>query len=52
MHFRKLVCTAAAAIDVPVVVDNTFATALVQRPLQLGATQSLTSTTKYINGML
>jgi cystathionine gamma-synthase len=44
------VCAAAAAIDVPVVVDNTFATALVQRPLQLGATLSLTSTTKYING--
>ena len=46
----KKVCAAAAAIDVPVVVDNTFATALVQRPLQLGATLSLTSTTKYING--
>ena len=46
----KQVCAAAAAIDVPVVVDNTFATALVQRPLQLGATLSLTSTTKYING--
>lgn len=44
------VCAAAAAADVPVVVDNTFATALVQRPLQLGATLSLTSTTKYING--
>jgi len=44
------VCAAAAAIDVPVVVDNTFATALVQRPLQLGATLSLTSTTKYITG--
>ena len=46
----KKVCAAAAAADVPVVVDNTFATALVQRPLQLGATLSLTSTTKYING--
>ena len=46
----KKVCAAAAAMDVPVVVDNTFATALVQRPLQLGATLSLTSTTKYING--
>ena len=46
----KQVCAAAAAIGVPVVVDNTFATALVQRPLQLGATLSLTSTTKYING--
>ncbi len=41
---------AARAAGVPVVVDNTFATALVQRPLELGATLSLTSTTKYING--
>ena len=49
IDLRK-VCAAAAAADVPVVVDNTFATALVQRPLQLGATLSLTSTTKYING--
>lgn len=46
----KAVCAAARSADVPVVVDNTFATALVQRPLQLGATLSLTSTTKYING--
>ena len=44
------VCCAAKSAGVPVVVDNTFATALVQRPLQLGATLSLTSTTKYING--
>ena len=49
IDLRK-VCAAAAAADVPVVVDNTFATALIQRPLQLGATLSLTSTTKYING--
>ena len=46
----KAVCGAAQSAGVPVVVDNTFATALVQRPLQLGATLSLTSTTKYING--
>ncbi len=46
----EAVCAAAKAADVPVVVDNTFATALVQRPLELGATLSLTSTTKYING--
>ena len=46
----KAVCGAARNAGVPVVVDNTFATALVQRPLQLGATLSLTSTTKYING--
>ncbi len=44
------VCAAAAAEKIPVVVDNTFATALLQQPLQLGATLSLTSTTKYING--
>ena len=44
------VCDAAAAEKIPVVVDNTFATALLQQPLQLGATLSLTSTTKYING--
>ena len=46
----EAVCNAARSVEVPVVVDNTFATALVQRPLQLGATLSLTSTTKYING--
>lgn len=46
----EAVCSAARSAGVPVVVDNTFATALVQRPLQLGATLSLTSTTKYING--
>ena len=46
----KAVCGVARALNIPVVVDNTFATALVQRPLQLGATLSLTSTTKYING--
>ena len=46
----KAVCGVSRALNIPVVVDNTFATALVQRPLQLGATLSLTSTTKYING--
>ncbi|MCX8155841.1 MAG: PLP-dependent aspartate aminotransferase family protein [Verrucomicrobiae bacterium] len=35
---------------VPVVVDNTFASPYLQRPLELGATLSLSSTTKYING--
>lgn len=44
------VCAVAQPLGIPVVVDNTFATALVQRPLELGATLSLTSTTKYING--
>jgi cystathionine beta-lyase/cystathionine gamma-synthase len=35
---------------VPVAVDNTFATPILQRPLELGATAVVHSTTKYING--
>jgi cystathionine gamma-synthase/cystathionine gamma-lyase len=35
---------------VPVVVDNTFATPVLQRPLDFGATAVVHSTTKYING--
>ena len=46
----QAVCSVTQPLGIPVVVDNTFATALVQRPLELGATLSLTSTTKYING--
>ena len=46
----QAVCAVTQPLGIPVVVDNTFATALVQRPLELGATLSLTSTTKYING--
>ena len=46
----ETVCSVTQPLEIPVVVDNTFATALVQRPLDLGATLSLTSTTKYING--
>lgn len=41
---------AAREVGVPVLVDNTFASAYLQRPLELGATLSLSSTTKYING--
>ncbi len=44
------ICKVAKAENIPVVVDNTFCTALLQRPLEEGATLSLTSTTKYING--
>ena len=40
----------AAEVDATVVVDNTFASPYLQRPLELGATLSLSSTTKYING--
>jgi cystathionine beta-lyase/cystathionine gamma-synthase len=35
---------------IPLVVDNTFATPILQRPLDLGATIVVHSTTKYING--
>ncbi len=46
----KEICSTAKSLQIPVVVDNTFCTALLQLPLELGATLSLTSTTKYING--
>ena len=38
------------ASGVPVLVDNTFATPVLQRPLELGATLSLHSATKYLGG--
>jgi cystathionine beta-lyase/cystathionine gamma-synthase len=41
---------AAEAADAPVVVDNTVATGLLQRPLDLGATAALFSLTKSGNG--
>jgi len=40
----------AQAGGVPVLVDNTFATPLLQNPLDLGAAMSLHSATKYIGG--
>lgn len=46
----KEICSIANSLDIPVVVDNTFSTALIQKPLDLGATLSLISTTKFING--
>ncbi|MEO7146733.1 MAG: PLP-dependent transferase, partial [Terrimesophilobacter sp.] len=39
-----------AAGDIPVLVDNTFSTPVLQRPIELGATLSLHSATKYIGG--
>ncbi len=44
------ICTIAKRAGVPVLVDNTFASPYLQRPLEWGATLSLSSTTKYING--
>jgi cystathionine gamma-lyase len=40
----------ARARGVPLAVDNTFATPMLQRPLGLGATMAVHSTTKYLNG--
>ncbi len=43
-------CQKALDADVATVVDNTFATPLLQQPLSLGATFSLHSATKFIGG--
>lgn len=44
------ICEVASGAGVPVLVDNTFASPFLQRPVELGATLSLSSTTKYVNG--
>jgi cystathionine beta-lyase/cystathionine gamma-synthase len=44
------ISSAAREVGAPVLVDNTFASPYFQRPLELGATLSLSSTTKYVNG--
>jgi cystathionine gamma-lyase len=44
------ICALARARGVPVVVDNTFATPMIQQPLALGATAVVHSSTKYLNG--
>ncbi|UCD97415.1 MAG: aminotransferase class I/II-fold pyridoxal phosphate-dependent enzyme [Chloroflexota bacterium] len=46
----EAVCTAPRKPTAIVVVDNTFATPLNQQPLELGATVSLQSATKFIGG--
>ncbi|WES63836.1 aminotransferase class I/II-fold pyridoxal phosphate-dependent enzyme [Microbacter sp. GSS18] len=45
-----IAAVAAQAHGVPVVVDNTFATPVLQNPLDLGAAMSLHSATKYLGG--
>jgi cystathionine gamma-synthase/cystathionine gamma-lyase len=44
------VAEVARAAGVPLVVDNTFATPVLQRPLDLGATAVVHSATKFLNG--
>ncbi len=46
----RAIANIARSRDVLMVVDNTFATPCVQRPLELGAHAVLHSTTKYLNG--
>ncbi len=43
-------CALAKARGALSIVDNTFATPVIQRPLSLGATAVVHSTTKYLNG--
>jgi len=44
------IAAVAREARIPLVVDNTFATPVLQRPLDLGATASVHSATKYLNG--
>jgi cystathionine beta-lyase/cystathionine gamma-synthase len=46
----EAIATIARERGARLIVDNTFATPVLQRPLDLGATAVLHSTTKYING--
>lgn len=46
----EAVAKATRGAGVPLAVDNTFLTAVLQRPLDLGADISIYSTTKYIEG--
>jgi methionine-gamma-lyase len=46
----ELVAEVAKEFDIPVVVDNTFSTPYLQRPLDLGCDIVLHSATKYIGG--
>jgi cystathionine gamma-synthase/cystathionine gamma-lyase len=46
----EAIAAIARAAGIAVAVDNTFATPMLQRPLELGATAVVHSTTKYING--
>jgi cystathionine beta-lyase/cystathionine gamma-synthase len=50
LELRDITNIVAQAGDVPVMVDNTFATPILQRPLTLGASYSVHSATKYIGG--
>lgn len=46
----KAICAMTEGRNIDVAVDNTFATPYLQRPLDLGATMAMHSTTKYMGG--
>lgn len=50
LQLVDIAAVVAQAGDVPVLVDNTFATPVLQNPLDHGAAMSLHSATKYIGG--
>jgi cystathionine gamma-synthase len=50
LNVVDIAAVAARAGDALVVVDNTFATPIVQRPLEMGAGAVVHSTTKYLGG--
>lgn len=46
----QLVAEVAKEYDIPVVIDNTFSTPYLQRPIELGCDVVVHSATKYLNG--
>jgi methionine-gamma-lyase len=50
LELRDIRAMVQQAGDVPVMVDNTFATPVLQQPLRLGAAYSVHSATKYLGG--
>lgn len=50
LELVDIAAVAAAADPVPVLVDNTFATPILQNPIPLGAAMALHSATKYLGG--
>ncbi|WP_082297721.1 trans-sulfuration enzyme family protein [Microbacterium sp. GCS4] len=50
LEIADIAAIVAQAGEVPVVVDNTFATPVLQNPIDLGAAMSLHSATKYLGG--
>ena len=46
----QLVAEVAKEFDIPVVVDNTFSSPYIQRPIELGCDVVVHSATKYLNG--